>query len=735
MKKELSKSGLFCFALLLLHSITVNAQVLNLTPGSHFVVNGNPSVILNDASLKNNGTFTRGNGTVYFTGYSDTTVSNISGDSATKITNLTISKSANAVALKGKVGVTNVLTMTKGNLYADSMLTIISDSNNTARVAAIPANSRIYGKAIVERYIPGRRAWRLLTAPVTNSGSIYSSWQNNGVYTPGSGTLISGASPSSSNGIDASPQNTASMKGFNYSTQALTTITNTKTTNITPTNNGSADNVGYFIFVRGDRDPATTGNPNNGNVPVDNTTLRSSGVLQQGDQLFTAAATAGKYTLIGNPYASPIDFDNVTLNNVTKRFYVWDPSLNQVGGYVVLDDAINSGVYIKSVARSKQTKDIQSGQAFFVQTTATAPASVLIQESSKSTTNNLLMFRPAAVTETITTNLNLLNGDNTTSFADAAVAQFNEAFSADVDWLDASKFANVNEGISLLRNSKSLSIERRPLITSNDTLYFKLAGTTARSYQLQIVGDNMQQPGLTAFLIDTYKGTNTPLDLYSTDGTTLNFSITSDAASAVATRFMIVFRAAGVLPVTFTSVKANQKSTGIQVDWNVENEVNIMQYEVEKSADGKTFSKTNSTLPTGNNNSSVSYSWLDSKPFDGANYYRIKSIDKDGTVRYSQIIRVVSGSDNGAAKNGAITVYPNPVVGNVMNVQFTNVAKGDFRLRLLTTDGQAVYANQVTVNSSNMAQSFSLPSSLPKGTYELKVSGADTESVQKIIIQ
>ncbi|UAY50639.1 T9SS type A sorting domain-containing protein [Ferruginibacter albus] len=735
MKGPFQKIFLQAFALFC--TFNASAQVFSLTPGGHFVINGNPTFVANNGGIKNNGTFTRGNGTVLFTGYSDTTVSFITGDSVTAITNLSVNKTNGSVATKSKVWVYNVLTMYNGKLYADSALTLISDVNNTARVAPVPVNtSRIEGKAIVQRYIPARRSWRLLTAPVTSSNTIYNSWQNNGVYQTGKGTLITMPTPIPANsGMDAGINANYSMKSFNPATQGLVSIANSKTANISPGNTGSADNAGYFIFVRGDRDPSTVANPNNGYVPVNTTTLSSSGILQQGDQMFTAAATAGKYTLIGNPYASPIDFDNVTLNNVTKRFYVWDPSLNQVGGYVVLDDAINSGVYIKSVSRSAQTKEIQSGQAFFVQTTSTAPASVLIQESSKSTTNNLLMFRPAAVTETITTNLYLLNSDNTTSFADATVAQFNESFSADVDWLDASKFANVNEGISMLRNGKSLSIERRPLITANDTIFFKLAATTARSYQLEVIGDNMQQPGLTPFLIDTYKGTSTPLDLYASSGSTVNFSITSDAASAVANRFMIVFRTAGVLPVTFTSVKAYQKSTGIQVDWNVESEVNVMQYEVEKSADGKTFTKTNITIPTGNNNSSVNYGWLDSKPFEGVNYYRIKSIDKDGTVRYSQIIRVVSGSDNTTAKTSDITVYPNPVVGNVMNVLFSNEPAGDYMIRLLNTDGQAVFASQVAVSSSNMTQAISLPASLPKGTYELKVNGSNTQSVQKIVIQ
>jgi len=729
MKGRTLKTFIYLQSFILLLAVHVSGQVFYMTPGGHFVINGSPSFVANSASIKNNGTFTPSNGTVYFTGYSDTTISNVTGDSVTQITNLTINKSANGVATKSPVWVTNVLKMTKGNLYADSALTLISSASNTARVAPVPSSCSINGKAIVQRYIPARRAWRLLTAPVTNSNSIYNSWQNGGVYTVGKGTLITDPNPKAGDGMDAGINANYSMKSFNPATQGLVSVTNTMNAKISQGNSGSADNTAYYIFVRGDRDPATVGNPSY--VPVNSTTLSSSGVLQTGDQVFTAASVAGRYTLIGNPYASPIDFNYVTLNNVIKRFYVWDPTLNQVGGYVVMDDAINSGIFIKSVSASAQTSEIQSGQAFFVQTLATGAATLTVSESSKSTTNNNLVFRPASITEQLTANLYLLNADSSTSLIDGAIAQFNSSFNAGYDWQDAVKLGNVNEGIGMLAGTTNLSIDRRPLIATNDTLYLKLTTTTARDYQIELVADNMQQAGLSGVLVDNYLGTSTPLNLY--DATTVNFSVISGVAASSATnRFMIVFNSAGLLPVTFTTVEAYQKSTGIAVDWKVENELNIVQYEVEKSADGKNFTQSNITIATGNNNSSVDYNWIDTKPFSGDNYYRIKSIERSGAVKYSQVVRVVTGKEN----SNDISVYPNPVTGNVMNVQFDNQPLGEYMLHLINTGGQTVYASEISVNSNNTAQALTLQSKFPKGTYELKINGpANKETVQKIIIQ
>jgi len=697
-----------------------------MTPGSHFVVNGSPSVILNSAAIKNNGTFSSSGETVYMTGYSDTTVSYIVGDSTTTLNNLSINKSAAGVALKGAVGVTNVLTMTKGNLYADSQLTLKSNATNTARVAAVPSNCSIIGKAIVERYIPAKRSWRLMTAPVTGSNTIHDSWQNKGAYESGKGTLITGPNPGTANGLDVSPQNSYSMKGFNASTQGLVNISNTNV-NISQGNNGSADNTGYFIFVRGDRNPSTT------NATVANTTtLSSTGTLQTGTQVFTCASTALKYTLLGNPYASPIDLNKVTMSNVIKRFIMWDPTLNQVGGYVVLDDILNVGTFTKSVVSSVLSSQVQSGQAFFVQTLLTAPASVTISESSKSTGTSLLGFRPANTDlGSLTTNLYLLNADSTTTLADGTLAQFRDDFDTAVDWQDARKFGNVNESFGLLRSGAFLAIERRPTISSNDTLFFKLTATSARNYQFELIPDNMDQQGLVAFLIDNYLGTSTPVSL--TAPTKVNFAVTAGvAASSASDRFKIVFNSGlGVLPVTFSTIKAYQASSGVDVEWNVENELNIVQYEVERSADGKNFTQTDITIAKGNQNSAINYSWVDTKALNGANYYRIKSVDRNGTVKYSQIVKVSIGNSQ-----SEISIFPNPVTDNVMNIQFSNQPQGDYIVNLMSSDGQLIYTKGITVNSNNTSETIKLRSSTAKGTYELKIDGpAKSNTVQKVIIQ
>lgn len=712
---------LFCF---ILPVCVINAQQISINQGSHIVMNGNVSLVINNAAFKNDGNFSAGTGTVKFSGSNDTSGSYLSGINNTTFYNLTVSKDAYGVSLKSAAAVRNTLTMNSGNLYTDSNLTIKSDALLTGNVAAVPAACKIIGKAKIERYISSKRAWRMLTAPLTDAGTIFNTWQNSGVYQKGINTFVTGPNASAANGLDVSPQNNVSMRTWNNTTQQFTNIINTNVS-ISAGNNGNADNTAYFIFIRGDRnrDNFNTANSNS-------TTLSSTGSLQTGTQNFSVSQASGTYTMVGNPYASPVDFSALSKSNVLNRFYVWDPTLNVLGGYVMMDDLTNSGTYSKSVSASTQTKEIQSGQAFFVQTKNNGPAVITFNESNKSSVKNNRVFRPAGsgASQFLRINLNIAGADSSLVLADGIFAEFNDNFSATVDLDDAAKFTNTNENISFLRNTRTLAAERRPTISEFDTLYLKLWKTTPRKYQFEIIPADFY--GTDIFLQDIYMGTSTPVNAFGT--TIFNFTIDGNTASADAGRFKIVFRKYVVLPVSISSVNATEKNSNVSVDWKVENEINIEKYEVEKSADGKNFATANSINVNGNNNSYNSYSWLHVTPVQGTNFYRIKIYDRSGKTTYSSIVKAVIN------KSGKTTmsIYPNPVKDNMINLQLGNQPKGTYQLRLTSSIGQVMYMGSMISNSGNGTLSVNIKAKLTAGIYQLEViTPENKKETQKVIIE
>lgn len=689
-------------------------------------------------AITNNGIFDVSNGSLDFNG---TSTQNIAGSFflGNTLKDLIVSNPAgvnvssvagNPLNIKGDLSFGNV---NNANLNTGNNIVLLSTANSTARVADINngvtngvvnnTGNKFTGQVTVQRFYPATRAWRLVTSPLSNTGSIFKNWQDSGKNRPGVGVLVTGSPVA--NGLDPSQLNNSSLKwGSN-----ITPVLDTKNMMLSGSSPNAA-NIGYFLFVRGDRDPANTIAPNT-NI----TTLSSKGLLQTGPQKFATSPTPGSFSLIGNPYASPVDFSKLTRVGVVNRFYAWDPRLNVVGGYVTVDDYSGSGNYSYSVqGPGGQDLNIQSSQAIFVQTdSSNVPPSIQFNEADKTTNNNLAMFRPTTPTGTgsavqsLRINLYLANSPNAI-FADGALAEFYAQAHAGFTQEDALKFININETVSLFRDGRSLSIERRPFITSNDTLFLRLTRTTQRNYNLELVPDNFD-PTMTAFLEDKYKGTLTPLII--AGKTNYSFSIDGVAASALADRFHIIFKLAKVLPVSFKTIKAYQQQSNISVEWDVENEININKYEVEKSADGINFVKVNSTSATGANGSSAHYQWLDLNPSAGDNYYRVRSIGKDGKYEFSKVVVVKM-----ANVLSDIRVYPNPVTTNNIGVEFKNMPVGIYHAKLLNTVGQTMLKKQISHAAGTSIESIQPVRKLIAGMYQLEIVSPDkTIMTLKVIVE
>ncbi|MEO5892224.1 MAG: hypothetical protein ABIQ31_18395, partial [Ferruginibacter sp.] len=250
-------------------------------------------------------------------------------NSANSLNNLSV-VSPTTTTLASSLNVYGVLTVQNGTFNTGNAITLKSSATATARVA--PVTGTISGNVTVERYIPARRAWRILSAPVGGTQKISAAWQENATTfsavpdpNPGFGTHITEGS-TAVNGFDHNPLIAmASIKKYVSATNSWTALGNTNATNV------NAD--AYLTFVRGHRSTPLGLNT----VAPTNTTLRATGPLKTGDQAFNVSATG--FTAIPNPFASPINFATLTRSNVQDNFYLWDPKLggvSGVGGYVLL---------------------------------------------------------------------------------------------------------------------------------------------------------------------------------------------------------------------------------------------------------------------------------------------------------------------------------------------------------------------------------------------------------------
>jgi hypothetical protein len=677
-------------------------------------------------------------GTLIMNGSSAQTVT--SGIFNNELSSLRVNNTA-GVTLGGALKLNDILTIQNGALTTGGYLTLKSTVYGTARVGAITSASGtpIIGNVTVERYVPGRRKYRLITSPVTTSTSstlsvgqesqsIWGNWQNGGVATSGVGTIITGGA--TTDGFDAATTN-ASLYTYNDATKRYVAFTsaNGKNTKYTPLKAG----VAYYMFVYGDRlnsVSATSPNP---------TTLKQTGTLLTGDQVYNTtttipiSGTVGRYSLLGNPYACMIDWKSVSKTNVSKTIWGWDANLSSTGGYVTVT-ATTLGALISPVSTLiAVSRYVQPGQGFFVQTTGASP-SVTIREQDKiddKTSQNSNVFRTGDVNAQPLMAINLLyNNGVTTVLNDGAVVAFDSSFTNAVGEEDGLKFVGTTEGIAMTIDTNLVAINARKLPTGTDTLALNLTKLTRPQYTLQIFANGLTASDFTAVLHDKYLNTKKTLSLVDTNY--VNFTInTADAASIAADRFLVVLNGnSGTLPVTFTGISAARKDKNIEVKWDVATESGIQKYVVQKSVDGVNFKPMGEVAAKGNNNSSVSYNWTDVNPVAGNNYYQVKSVQLDGKLLYSKVVYV--RMENRPAE---IKVFPNPIKDRMISLQITDAEVGSYRVGIFNAYGQRIFNQSIEYKGGSSNFEITLDKKVPVGMYYLRLSNESAIYNQTIIIQ
>jgi hypothetical protein len=182
----------------------------------------------------------------------------------------------------------------------------------------------------------------------------------------------------------------------------------------------------------------------------------------------------------------------------------------------------------------------------------------------------------------------------------------------------------------------------------------------------------------------------------------------------------------GALPIVLGSFDAILGERGVSLSWTTLVEVNGDHFDVERSTDAAKWSNLGTVGAVGNSDKKVAYSYTDAAPTSGANYYRLKMVDKDGRYKYSPV-KVVRGS-----LIKGFSVFPNPAKDYV-NVTVSSDAAAELTLRLINQSGQVLQEKKFT-HAAGTTVSLSV-GNYPAGNYMLSISGNDgSRTVSKVLI-
>lgn len=186
-----------------------------------------------------------------------------------------------------------------------------------------------------------------------------------------------------------------------------------------------------------------------------------------------------------------------------------------------------------------------------------------------------------------------------------------------------------------------------------------------------------------------------------------------------------VGEAGGSLPVKFGTLSVTPVSGNeCRVIWKVFTEINVARYVIEASGNGQRFSEKGFVAASGREQ----YQFIDANAFAGLNFYRIKAIDTDGHVTYSNVVKV------NLKQTTSVSIYPNPVANHTVQLAITHPANQQYNVQLCDLAGRIVYATLVQHNSGTGLYKLAIPANVIPGNYLVKLVAKDGLSTVTTII-
>ena len=234
--------------------------------------------------------------------------------------------------------------------------------------------------------------------------------------------------------------------------------------------------------------------------------------------------------------------------------------------------------------------------------------------------------------------------------------------------------------------------------------------------------------GLTPIAAQFHNGTAWSLNQFGADNNSGLVSGVAFSGSSFGGAWTLVENGAP-LPITllsFNAVWGDNRQSHARIFWSTASEENNDYFDVQRSADGSTWTNIDRVQGAGTSINTLNYQILDKNPLNGIAYYRLRQVDFDGTVAYTHVVALKSEIDG-----TAIAVYPNPA-NNQFQIAFEGFKSETANINILDNSGRKVLSlnNNVINNPVQIVNA----SGFQSGVYYIHVTSETESFIEKIVI-
>jgi len=179
------------------------------------------------------------------------------------------------------------------------------------------------------------------------------------------------------------------------------------------------------------------------------------------------------------------------------------------------------------------------------------------------------------------------------------------------------------------------------------------------------------------------------------------------------------------LPINFLFFNAAKKESTAVLSWELAQDEDVAEFEVERSAEAVSFTRIGSVNQS--NDANKRYQYDDVAPLTGHNYYRLKVLKQDGKYEYTGTRLVVFE----ATDEGGIKVYPNPA-SDFVRVSLTGSwASSQVVINMYDAAGKLVYHRKFTDAGAVLEADTR---QLAAGSYFMHIASGSFSGRKKLVI-